>query len=569
MGVNCLFIKYLKAAAKRVIGLVFLLLPLIFEVAKGQNVIWAQQFAGSEIDQAGRIAVSSRGVSFSLGQFKGALSNQNGTLNSLNNSFDIYLANYNRLGGLIWLKSFGGPQDETPGGLAVDNSENSVLSFSFRGSVTIGNTTHTASGTSEDMLITKLNFLGLPFWSVRISGPGDEKARAIGLDAVGNVYATFTFNRYLLVNGDTVKSRGDFDIAVLKLNQGGAVQWVRTIGAITRDNVNDLTVDADGNVTVAGFSTGRTFYDSTTALNGFGFQDAFVARYNTRGDLRWVRRWGGPMGDEAFSVGASRDGHLYVGGTFQTTAKFDSSITLTSNGFSDIFLAKTDTAGNLKWVKTIGNGTATELISQVAVSQQNEVYFIGSFPQSIFYQTFGITSAGRTDIMIGRLDSAGNMLALSRFGGTEADLGRYIAVDGLKTSYFTCSFQDTASFGSNFFTVTPGAGSPAQDVVIARLDSSRPSLQNIAPKLSANSLLVKVFPNPSDGRFWVEGVGRLERLILTDLTGRVQEVEIKTLDSRFELNIKKAKPGMYFLKGTIQNENFTVPIVITTTLHER
>lgn len=532
-----------------------------------QNVSWANQLSGDAIKSATKAAVSSRGVNYGFGQYNGTLSSQNNSITSSGTNSDLFLVKFNRAGSFQLLQSIGGPEVETPGSMVIDNIENPYLCFSFKGTIALGTNNLTALGTSEDVLVTRMNFFGAYLWSRKIGGPGEDKAKAIGIDGNGNVYVALNFNRYLLNGTDTLKSRGDFDIAIAKYNPIGTLIWIKSFGGITRDNVNEMVVDAAGNIVVTGFSTGRAFYDSTYSLPGFGFQDAFVARYNTNGELIWVKRWGGPMGDEAFTIAQSRDGHLYVGGTFQTTARFDSSITLVSNGFSDVFLAKLDTLGRLSWVKTIGNGSATESISQIVVSPINQLHFIGSYPLTIYYQTFGITSAGRSDIMVGRMDTSGNMLALTSFGGPEADFGKSIAVDGARNSVFWGSFQDTCRFGSQLFRASLGSGTPPQDLVLGMIDSIRPNLQGVMSQSYLSALNIVVYPNPAIDEIKIKADGDMEKLGLFDLTGREVKVNIINNLDTTTVSWEGTKSGLYYFRGSINGSYFTVPIAITTSDH--
>ena len=55
---------------------------------------------------------------------------------------------------------------------------------------------------------------------------------------------------------------------------------------------------------------------------------------------------------------------------------------LTSNGFNDIFIQKLDSAGNLKWVKQIG-GTGYEYAEALTLDDQGNIYISGSFEDSL------------------------------------------------------------------------------------------------------------------------------------------------------------------------------------------
>lgn len=61
------------------------------------------------------------------------------------------------------------------------------------------------------------------------------------------------------------------------------------------------------------------------------------------GDFIWAKSTGGTVTDLVFSMTIDPSGNIYITGLFNGTADFDPGIgttNLTSNGFSDVFVAK-------------------------------------------------------------------------------------------------------------------------------------------------------------------------------------------------------------------------------------
>ena len=81
-----------------------------------------------------------------------------------------------------------------------------------------------------------------------------------------------------------------------------------------------------------------------TTLTGAGFADIFVAMYDNSGTLLRVKSAGGTNGDNGFGIAVDGSGNSYVTGFFNGTAIFGAGegneTTLTSAGFTDIFVAK-------------------------------------------------------------------------------------------------------------------------------------------------------------------------------------------------------------------------------------
>src|SRR6187401_3191702 len=96
-------------------------------------------------------------------------------------------------------------------------------------------------------------------------------------------------------------------------------QWGRRIGGPDSDpnTINpdesfyDLVTDAQGNIYVCG-----TAMDNANAnglsLTSNGFYDIVIAKYNCEGDLVWIKKAGGWNEDRAYGLALDNAGHIYV-----------------------------------------------------------------------------------------------------------------------------------------------------------------------------------------------------------------------------------------------------------------
>ncbi len=148
-------------------------------------------------------------------------------------------------------------------------------------------------------------------------------------------------------------------------------------------------------------------------------------------DWLWV------VGNEGISHGNSiaRDsqGNIYIVGEFSQTANFGT-ISLTSAGSWDVFVAKLDQDGNWLWVKRAG-GSDAEWGESVTVDDAGNIYLTGSFYQTAAFGTTNLTSAGGLDTFIAKLDTNGNWLWARRAGGTNYDEGFHICSHGSNSVY--------------------------------------------------------------------------------------------------------------------------------------
>ncbi len=148
------------------------------------------------------------------------------------------------------------------------------------------------------------------------------------------------------------------------LSKGQSWQWVKCIGSTyDEEQVNDMKVDAQGNVYVCGQIKGNAmisgtgqfvpnWWDSNSPLSLSGF----VAKFNCDGDLVWIKAAGAGYDYQNKSTCLLLDdyGHLYVLGEAQCITSrplhfYDS--TYSNVIISDMYITKFDTSGNCLWAK--------------------------------------------------------------------------------------------------------------------------------------------------------------------------------------------------------------------------
>jgi hypothetical protein len=133
--------------------------------------------------------------------------------------------------------------------------------------------------------------------------------------------------------------------------------------------------DASGNVYVTGYFSGEVSFGSTT-LTSRGYSDIYIAKYNlASANFVWAQQAGGDGDDSPFAIAVS-DAGIYITGSFDHIADFGSK-RLTSAGNTDVFVAKLTDTGNFAWVQQVG-GSGDEQGTAIAVRGPS-VYVAGGF----------------------------------------------------------------------------------------------------------------------------------------------------------------------------------------------
>jgi len=295
-------------------------------------------------------------------------------------------------------------------------------------------------------------------WSKKFGGSYDEIVNSVSIDSSGNVYMTGGFGSSTIDFGGgalTNANAGGADIFLARFDSNGNHKWSKRFGGIGWDEGNSISVDSSGNVYITGYFWSSTIDFGGGALTNAGNDDIFLARFDSNGNHKWSKRFGGIDDEGASSVSVDSSGNVYITGNFNGSTIDFGGGALTNAGSFDIFLARFDSNGNHKWSKRFG-GSSYDIGSSVSVDSSGNVYITGKFTSStIDFGGGALINDGpcdeyscRTDIFLAKFDSNGNHKWSKRFGGSGDDFGSSVSVDSSGNVYITGgSGSSTVDFG--------------------------------------------------------------------------------------------------------------------------
>jgi hypothetical protein len=512
--------------------LISFLLALFFVAVPGSDAF--AQLSVGEIAIGG----SQNDVGYSIVQTKDkgyTLAGMDCSFTYYSEACNVYLVHLDSMGTLKWTKTVGGNLwDQANSMIQTDDGGYAIAGF-------------TDSYYNETYVI-RFDSMGNVKWERVIAGPGLAEGYSI-IQASDRGFVVAGYTAY--------DSTGDIDASLIKLDSWGNVVWLKTVGGKYADQANSVALSKDGGYVIAGYT--QSFGDTT-------YGDIYVVKFDSSGNLKWTKTFGGKGADEAYSIVGTTDGGYAITGASTSWGA----------GSYNIYLLRLDSSGNIKWARNI-NGTCN-----------NYGYSLIQARDGSFVIT-GITCHGGGNyIYLLRIDSSGALIWNKTIGGTVNDQGYSViqtkdngyAIAGYTQSYGTggenlclvkldsngntCSTMGTHGTIANIDTINIDSGGIVRSYSVALLDSGMVDSGGIQTNNCIitgehnNSILqtsVKVLPNPNNGKFTIESSvnGRESLVEIYNVLGKkIYSNTFSTLNSSFSINLINQPSGIYMYRITDQ-----------------
>jgi hypothetical protein len=393
--------------------------------------------------------------------------------NGSNGSNDFYISKYDKEGNFVWVKSFGGSDYDVAVQILYKDGH-IFTTGSFKDTVAFEDTTLISKG-KADAFLMDMDVNGNLNWIKQIGGPGNEGGYAITPDGENNIYLTGIFQDTLNFDGILLVSRGDYDIFIAKLDNTGNTIWVNQAGGTGEDLGISITKDSFENIYVTGsYEDTATFGDTT--VSSLGYQDIFVAKYSTSGELVWLNSFGGDWGDRGHSIIKDNADNLYFSGIFGGTAFFGND-SVVSNGWFDVFVSKFKVSGELQWIKTFGS---TEIDNSYSMVSDNEYVYL-----SCFFEEETIIE----DTLLPRASAQLFQFSNSGILTDKIQIGQYYnnhcAIDNKSALFITGANHGSQVFGDTILS------SSGMDIFLTRINYKHTGVEELKKKEFVNA-----YPNP-------------------------------------------------------------------------
>lgn len=248
---------------------------------------------------------------------------------------------------------------------------------------------------STYFFMAKYNTSGNCLW---LKQGGKAYSNSISIDTNENSYITGAFYGKCNFGTDTLISNGVEDIFIAKYDSIGNCLWAKKAGgkynlSYRMDFGYAICNSPSGTVYVTGSCTDTAIFDGTTLNNTSLNNDVFIAKYDTNGNLIWVKRYGNGSDDEGRSIEIDAQENIYVGGSHVYTITFGA-VTLPYFGNYDLFITKFDSNGNTIWAQNAGGSFWNEYANGILIDHNNDVVVCGQFNQPAYFGNDTLYSVG-------------------------------------------------------------------------------------------------------------------------------------------------------------------------------
>ena len=535
---------------------------------------------------------------------------------------------------LEWVKQVGGTGQDEAFSVAVDAAGNVYTTGSFSHTVDFdpgeGIFNLTVPPQGEDMFIQKLDASGNFLWAKQMVdsktsefGFSTSRGLAITVDASGVAYLTGYFRGTVDFDPGpgtaslTSVSVGGNDAFVLKLNAEGNFEWVKQIGGNEAVDTRFIAVDEGGNVYTTGHFTGNADFDpgedrffllaesysafiqkldpdgnliwakkfteissgSSIAVDAEenifvagdfygvpskGEPEIFVIKYDKHGEMVWLEQMGGAGHDYGRALTLDADGNIFLTGIFEQTADFNisgSAVSLTSLGKFDIFIAKMENTGEVIWVKQMG-GSGHEEVKSISLDSEGNIYTTGAFNGMVDFDPGNATFNLTSEL--------GNFTFVQKLNSS-GDFAWAIRIPGTTYSMRSDNSGNILLTGdfivAGDFDPGPGTvsveGNNSEEIFILKINPAPAPVLGTSKDHWETSFTI--YPNPSPGQVHVNFPESVESVLvrITGMDGKLVREQIIFKGSHSIIHMDGLAKGVYLITLLDKNKVKTLKQFLT------
>ncbi|RKE77771.1 T9SS type A sorting domain-containing protein [Chryseobacterium sp. AG363] len=484
---------------------------LIYSALAAQSapsIEWQKALGGTHGESANAVQQTSDGGYIVAGN---SMSND-GDVTGNHGGGDYWIVKLNPAGGIQWQKTLGGSnvddaqsiRQTTDGGYIIAGSSNS------------GDGDISGNHGNYDYWIVKLDSNGNMQWQKSLGGSSMDMAQSIQQTSEGGYIVAGSSSSN---DGDVSGNHGGGDYWIVKLDINGNIQWQKSLGGSSSEQVNSVQQTFDGGYIIAG-TTVSTDGDITVS---YGNNDFWVVKLDSGGNMQWQKTLGNIGDNIGYYAQQTFDGGYIAVGTSFNSSNLES-------GLPDYWVIKLSNNGTIEWDKYFGGSFHDNAITIRQTPEWD--YIVAGWTASNNGQV--TNHHGNLDYWIIKLDSSGNLKWEKTLGGPDFD-------------YLT-ALELTADNG---YIVSGSTGSTSGDVTghhgmidawIVKLSPEQLGIPENQQRHKPN-----LYPNPAKDFFYLDHLPRESTISITDMSGR-KLFSQKYNEEKIKISTSAFMEGLYMVQ---------------------
>ncbi len=520
--------------------IIFILVYIISCNFTSAQVQWAKQIYSnsSSFNEWGNI-ISDGNNNYMIGKFGSELYLPNDTLYASGMS-EIFIAKFDGNGNNIWSKTLMDPSNTTEHGeygyAAFDSVNQCIyLSGHFVNQITFPGLP-TLFG-YLDIFLAKMDLNGNFIWAKKAGGFGLSNDRAqVYVNPYGKIYLTAQSSDSCFYDNFHIGAGG----AIVTYDTDGNCLSAEVKYNYNLVNQNFVFLDFMGkDIIYYGEYITSSFTLDTVSFTSMGDYDAFIARADSTGKIKWVHKIKSLGRETIDKISINNDYDIILTCAMQDSLNFAGN-PLTANGY-DILLSTLNENGNIKWVKKFNiNSSNLSAGLGLNISSNQNIVLTGYFNGTADFGNLQMTSTSSVyDMFLAKFDTLGNCLSTFNFGKAAATS---LTIDNNNNIYVGGGFFDNVSIGP----INLNMQGYNFDLFLAKFDLATHSNTRTAPN---NTLIIYANPNKGTCNITIpddlKNSPNLTLMIYNSQGSLIQKQQIQQLQDKVKLSLDAEAKGMY------------------------
>ena len=364
------------------------------------NLIWIKSFGGFDDIEIQDLALSSNKGVFICGTFEGSVLMDTILLTNPTDK-NAFLARLDSNGNVLWAKNFESTSDVEANAISFDTLYDKLSFVAVYENDVLFDTINQPAFGNSSLLFSVFNMDGSCDWYTEVSSQDEIEASSLEHDSIGNIYCLGNFEGNIFFQSNVISNISNKDLFLMKTDSTGNLIWFKSVGGTDDVEAAKLFIYDTCLLLIGEFSGTANFQN--TSVSSSGDEDGFLLNLSLDNAENWITTFASNDEVSPKDIDVDVFKNIYVTGSIKSDTYFGN-IFVQNNSGEDLFFCKYNSNGNIQWVKSVGGSEDVEGIT-ISLDNDNDLLFSGNFEGSAFFDSFTLSALSDKDGFLGKLST--------------------------------------------------------------------------------------------------------------------------------------------------------------------